>query len=139
MRCLYLVSVLLIFSAFCVVIVCAFIYWVPCCDIRYDFHIETMFVSSLSPIGGLMSYVCYSCFFANSFVQHILCFVFLRLVNLMLPVSLDCPFLIVPSLFSNVYFLYRNSKFRNEYRSPITTLVTYFRLLQWKTNIPRKT
>jgi hypothetical protein len=32
------------------------------------------------------------------------CFVFLRLVYPMLPVSLDCPFLIAPSVFSNVYF-----------------------------------
>ena len=31
------------------------------------------------------------------------CFVFLRLVHPMLPVSLDCPILIVPSVFSNVY------------------------------------
>ena len=37
-------------------------------------------------------------------VQHRLCCVFLRLVYLMLTVSLDCPFLIVPSIFSNVYF-----------------------------------
>jgi hypothetical protein len=28
---------------------------------------------------------------------------FLRLVYSMLPVSLDCPFLIAPSVFSNVY------------------------------------
>ena len=34
-----------------------------------------------------------------------LCFVCLRLVCPMLPVSLDCPFLIVPSFFSNVYLL----------------------------------
>ena len=33
-------------------------------------------------------------FFAHSGVQHILCCVFLRLVYTMLPVSLDCPFLI---------------------------------------------
>ena len=33
----------------------------------------------------------------------VLCFVCLRLVYLMLPVSLDCQFLIVPSVFSNVY------------------------------------
>ncbi len=32
------------------------------------------------------------------------CFVFLRLVCHMLPVSLDCPFLNAPSVFSNVYF-----------------------------------
>jgi hypothetical protein len=31
------------------------------------------------------------------------CFVFRRLVHPMLPVSLDCPILIVPSVFSNVY------------------------------------
>jgi hypothetical protein len=40
---------------------------------------------------------------------HILlcfCFVFLRLVYPMLSVSLDFPFLIAPSVFSNVYFAY---------------------------------
>jgi len=31
------------------------------------------------------------------------CFVFLRLVYSMLPISLDVPFLITPSVFSNVY------------------------------------
>ena len=33
------------------------------------------------------------------------CFVFLRLVYPMLSVSLDCPLLIAPSVFSNVYLL----------------------------------
>ena len=33
------------------------------------------------------------------------CFVFLRLVYSMLPVSLDCPFLIAPLVFSNIYLL----------------------------------
>jgi hypothetical protein len=45
----------------------------------------------------------YLCLLAYSGVQHILCcssFVFLRLVYPMLPISLDCPFLIVPSVFS---------------------------------------
>ena len=32
------------------------------------------------------------------------CFVFLRLLCPVLSVSLDCPFLIAPSVFSNVYF-----------------------------------
>jgi hypothetical protein len=36
-------------------------------------------------------------------VSSTCCFVFLRLVHSMLLVSLDCPFLIVPSVFSNVY------------------------------------
>ena len=42
--------------------------------------------------------------FANSGFQHMLCCVFLCLVYPMLPVALDCPFLIAPSVFSNVYF-----------------------------------
>jgi hypothetical protein len=52
-----------------------------------------------------MSYLRYLCLYAHSGVQDILCFcfVFLRLVYLMLPVSLDCPFFIAPSVFSNVY------------------------------------
>jgi hypothetical protein len=33
------------------------------------------------------------------------CFVCLRPVYPMLPVSLDCPFMISPSVFSNVYYL----------------------------------
>jgi hypothetical protein len=48
-----------------------------------------------------MSYLC--CLFEHSGVQHILCFVCLRLVYPMLAVSLDCPFLIATSVFSNIY------------------------------------
>jgi hypothetical protein len=33
----------------------------------------------------------------------VMCFIYLRLVCLMLPVSLGCSFLIIPSVFSNVY------------------------------------
>jgi hypothetical protein len=54
-----------------------------------------------------MSYLHYSCLFAYSGAQHILCYVFvlffLCLVYPLLPVSMDCPFLIVPLVFSNVY------------------------------------
>ena len=39
-------SVLLIFLVFCVVLLCVFMFWVPCCDVRYDFCIKTMFTSS---------------------------------------------------------------------------------------------
>ena len=46
-------------------------------------------------------YIRYLCMFAYSDVQHILCCVFLRFVYLMLPVSLDCPFVIAP--FSSIY------------------------------------
>jgi hypothetical protein len=42
-----------------------------------------------------------------------LCFVFvLRLVFPMLPVSLDCPFVISPSVFSNIYLFLRSRLFR---------------------------
>jgi hypothetical protein len=52
-----------------------------------------------------MSYLHYVCLLAESGVQRILCCVvcFVCLVYPMLPVSLDCPFLISPSVFSNVY------------------------------------
>jgi hypothetical protein len=50
--------------------------------------------------------------FAYSDVKHILCYVFvlfffvLRLVYPMLPDSLDCLFVIAPSVFSNIYLPY---------------------------------
>ena len=55
-----------------------------------------------------MSYLGYLCMLAHSGVQHILCCVFffsLRIVYHMLPVSLNCPFLIAPSVLSNVYLI----------------------------------
>ena len=52
-----------------------------------------------------MSYLRCLCLFAHSGVQHILCCVFLCIVYHMLPVSLDCPFFIAPSVFSNVYLI----------------------------------
>ena len=77
-------------------------------------------------VGGLVSYLRYFCFFAYSGVQDILCCVFLLYLSSScflyivvsntycilfllcffsswLPVSLDCPFLIAPSIYSNVY------------------------------------
>ena len=54
-------------------------------------------------VGGFMSNLPNLCLFTNIGVQHILCCVFLRLVYHMLPVSLDCQFLISPSVFSKVY------------------------------------
>jgi len=41
---------------------------------------------------------------SNTYFVVFLCFVCLRPVYPVLPVSLDCPFLIAPSVFSNVYF-----------------------------------
>jgi len=64
-----------------------------------------------------MSYLCYLCLFVLSGVQHILCYVFALFFSSctlwcqflwivlysMVPVSLDYPFFIVPSVFSNIY------------------------------------
>ena len=43
-------SVLFIFVVFCAVLLCVFTFWVPCCDVRYDFCIQPMLGSSLPPI-----------------------------------------------------------------------------------------
>ena len=43
--------------------------------------------------------------FLYLFTYDTLCFVFLRLVYPMLPVSLECPFVIALSVFSDVYFV----------------------------------
>ena len=45
-----------------------------------------------------MSHLHYLCLFATHFVFCVL-FCFLRLVYPMLPVSLDCPFMIAPTVF----------------------------------------
>ena len=57
-------------------------------------------------VGGLMSCLCYYMFVWEWWcpTHIVLCF-FLRLMYPMLPVYLDCPFFIAPSLFSSVYFL----------------------------------
>ena len=71
------------------------------------------------------------CVFVHSGLQHILCCVFsivlLRLVYPMLPVSLDCPFLIVPSVFSNVYsstvYILRDTVLWNIYDNNVICIV----------------
>ena len=91
---------------FCVVILCVFTFCVPCCDVRYDFRIKTMFGSSLPPIvcRWFMSYWRYLCLFAYSGVQHILrcvfifvfctlCCQFLWVVQVWLPIRYSLPFI----------------------------------------------
>ena len=92
------------------IFVCVFTFWDPCCDVRYDFDMKTMFDWSLPPVDpGIMSYLRYLFLFAHSGIQHTFCCVFvlfvfiLCLVYPMLPVYLDCSFLIAPYVFSNVY------------------------------------
>jgi hypothetical protein len=53
-----------------------------------------------------MSYIRYLYLFAHSGIQHILCCIFALyffVLYAMLPVSLDCPLCIAPSVFNNVY------------------------------------
>jgi hypothetical protein len=55
-------SVKLIFLFFCVVVLCVFTFWVPCCDVRYDFHIKTIFGSSLPPFVWRRAHVLFTLF-----------------------------------------------------------------------------
>jgi len=48
-------------------------------------------------------FVCLRIVVSNTYFVVFFCFVCLRLVYEMLPVSLDCSFLIAPSVFSYVY------------------------------------
>jgi len=50
-----------------------------------------------------MSYLHYLCLFVYCVVFFVLFFLRLVYPTCMLPVSLDCPFVIAPSAFSNVY------------------------------------
>jgi hypothetical protein len=117
----------------CVVLLCIVRYRVPCCDVRYDFLITTMFGSSLPSVVCTRAHVLLTllCLFANSGIQHILfyfifilggfCFVFVFFLFFggssscvpYVAVSLDFPFLISPSVcvFSNVYvYLFQNNR-----------------------------
>ena len=95
-------------------------WWYPLCTrptllvgyflvLVYDFLIKTVFSSSLQPVVCRRVHV----MFVYSGVQHILyCVVLfvLCLVYPMLTVSLDCPFLIAPSVFSNVYLTHQSTE-----------------------------
>ena len=73
--------------------------YVPCCDIRYDFCIKRCLVRLYLCIVVPNTY--WGVFFVY-FLVYYLC-----LVYHMLLVSLDCLFLITPSVFSNVYLNYQ--------------------------------
>ena len=73
-----------------VVLLCAFTFWVPCCDIRCVIRIQTMFASSLHPVIYGRGYVLFSlfeflfCLFASC-VLCTKCCQFLRIVHFWLP------------------------------------------------------
>ena len=83
-------------------------------DSDYPFGIfKLFFSSSLPPIVCGKAYVLLMLFvfvciqWSPTHTVLCFCFVFLRLMYPMLPVSLDCPFVIAPSVFSNVYLQYK--------------------------------
>ena len=81
---------------------------VPCCDVRYDFHIKTMFGSSLCPVVCRRVHILFTLFVRMPIVGYnTYCVVFVVflwvLSSSLLPVSLYCRFWIAPSVFSNVY------------------------------------
>ena len=91
-------------------LLCVFTFWVPCCDVRYDFRIKSMLGSSLPPVVYRVVLVLFTLVVLclRMLVSNIYCVVFLfgflRFVYPVLPVSLDYPFLIDPSVLSNVYY-----------------------------------
>jgi hypothetical protein len=46
-------SVLIIFLVFCVVLLCVFAFWVPSCDVRYNFHTKKTMFGSWFPASCL--------------------------------------------------------------------------------------
>jgi hypothetical protein len=88
--------VVLIFLVFCCPL--------KCCDVHFDLGITWCLVRLYLQlfVEGLMSYLCY----LRIAVSNVYCvgFFCIRLVYSIFLVTLDCPFLISPSVFSNVYF-----------------------------------
>lgn len=93
---------------------------VPCCDVRQDFRIKTMFDSLLPPVVYRIAQFLFTFFaYAQWCLTHIVlcCFCFVYPVNHMLPVPLVCPFLIAPLVFPNVYSTVTEPwQFRNAFR-----------------------
>jgi hypothetical protein len=91
------------FSFLCFPIMC-FTFRVPCCDVRNDFRIKIMFGSSLLPVVCRRTLTYVICVSLYIVVSNTYCAVFLFCIFVLLPISLDCPFFIGPSVFFNVYY-----------------------------------
>ena len=92
---------------FGVVLLCVFTFRVPCCNVRYDFRIKTVFGSSLPPVffvgGSCLIYVICVCL--RIVVSNTYCVVFLLslcCVSYVASFTGLC-ILIARSVFSNVY------------------------------------
>ena len=83
----------------CCTIMCL-TFCIPCYDVCYGFHMDTMFGSSLPSVVCRRDHVMFTLFvlacmwWCPARVMLCICFVFLCLVYPVLPVYLDCPFLI---------------------------------------------
>ena len=101
------VSVLLIALAFDIVLLCVIIFLVPCwCPLRFPHRKLCLVRLSLQLfVGGLISYLQYLCLFVYIGVQSILSYVCVCLSASCVhyvAISLDCPFLVAPVVFTNV-------------------------------------
>jgi hypothetical protein len=102
-------SVSFIVLVICVVLFCVFTFWVPCCDVRCDFHIKRCSIRRYLQLFArrCKSYLRCLCLFLYSGVQHISCYVCFRFFSSScVPYVVSCSELslsIAPSVFSNVY------------------------------------
>jgi hypothetical protein len=99
------------FLVFCAVILCVFTFWVPCYDVRSDLKEKTMFGSSLPPVVHRMAYVLFAfslclCALVVSITYRVVFWLCFSSSSVPYIASFSgFPFLITPSVFSNVYFL----------------------------------
>ena len=86
----------------CVVLLCMFMSRVPCCDVHYDFRIKRCSVHLHLQLFVLFTLIVFTYVVMSITYWVMFCFHCLSRVYTLLPVSPDCPFLIAPSVFSNV-------------------------------------
>jgi hypothetical protein len=96
---------------FCAVLLCVFMFWVPCCDVHYDFHNKALMLgSSLPPVVCWRAHFLVTLFvvvcalWCTTHIMLCFCCLFLRLVY---PC---CQFFwivlfIAPLVLSNVYLI----------------------------------
>jgi hypothetical protein len=90
---------------FCVVLLGVFTFWVPCCDLCYDFRIKTIFGLSLPLVVCRRVHVLFTFLCVYLCIVHVvsktLCWVFILFFFVLC--TLYCQFLwIVASVFSNI-------------------------------------
>jgi hypothetical protein len=105
------------FSFYCGVLLYVFTFWVPSCDVHYDFCINTMFGPSLPLIVCRRVHILFTLFVLAAYggVHHILCCVFASFVLVLC--TLCCHFLWIlhswlPLRNSLTFFFIMNTDFR---------------------------